>query len=159
MTNADEIAAFMEELNANRPQRSGSSGPKTRYDTLKPEFGTIYRDYAMVSFNTVESDLNGENVCVRMVNLSNGRREKMYLGGYELKDFERLVASNDIVTVDDDGKKTYHLPLKISFLRQKEESKKNPGRTFNTFGMIPNGAIAREELPEVPADQVVSDDE
>jgi hypothetical protein len=158
--NADDIAAFMDELTASRPATSSSNrGPQTRYDTIKPNFGEIYRNYALVSFNKVDSDLNGENYCLRMVNLENGRREKVYLGGYERNDFERFINNNDIITEGDDGKKVYHLPVKIDFLRQKEESKKNPGRTFNTFNALPRGSITRDELPEVPADQVVSDDE
>ena len=58
----------------------------------------------------------------------------------------------------DDGKKVYNLPVKIDFLRAQEESKKNPGRKFNTFNALPRGAIARDELPEVPADQIVDAD-
>jgi len=157
--NADDIAAFMDELTASRPAPSSNRGPQTRYDTIKPTFGEIYRNYALVSFNKVDSDLNGENYCLRMVNLENGRREKVYLGGYERNDFERFINNNNIITEGDDGKKVYHLPVKIDFLRQKEESKKNPGRTFNTFNALPRGSITRDELPEVPADQVVSDDE
>ena len=156
--NADDIAAFMDELTASRPAPTGR-GPQTRYETLKPNFGEIYRNFALVSFNKVESDLNGENYCLRMVNLENGRRTKIYLGGYERNDFERFVSNNNIITEGDEGKKVYNLPVKIDFLRQKEESKKNPGRTFNTFNALPRGAIARDELPEVPADQIVDDSE
>lgn len=156
--NADDIAAFMDELTASRPAPTGR-GPQTRYETLKPNFGEIYRNFALVSFNKVESDLNGENYCLRMVNLENGRRTKIYLGGYERNDFERFVNNNNIITEGDEGKKVYNLPVKIDFLRQKEESKKNPGRTFNTFNALPRGAIARDELPEVPADQIVDDSE
>ena len=157
MTNADEIAAFMDELTASRPAPA-SRGPQTRYEVLKPEFGQIYRNYALVSFNKVDSDLNGENYCLRMVNLDTSRREKVYLGGYERNDFERFINNNNIITDGEDGKKVYHLPVKIDFLRAQEESKKNPGRKFNTFNALPRGAISREELPEVPADQIVDPD-
>ena len=58
MENADEIAAFMTELTANRPAQA-SRGPQTRYEVLKPTFGQIYRNYALVSFNKVDSELNG----------------------------------------------------------------------------------------------------
>jgi|TARA_R110000803_G_scaffold92161_3_gene159666 hypothetical protein len=157
MENADEIAAFMTELTANRPAQA-SRGPQTRYEVLKPTFGQIYRNYALVSFNKVDSELNGENYCLRMVNLDTDRREKIYLGGYERNDFERFITQNDIITDGDDGKKVYNLPVKIDFLRAQEESKKNPGRKFNTFNALPRGAITREELPEVPADQIVDPD-
>lgn len=158
MENADEIAAFMTELTATRPAQA-SRGPQTRYEVLKPTFGEIYRNYALVSFNKVDSELNGENYCLRMVNLDTDRREKIYLGGYERNDFERFITENDIVTDGDDGKKVYNLPVKIDFLRAQEESKKNPGRKFNTFNALPRGAITRDELPDVPADQIVEDAE
>ena len=98
MTNADEIAAFMQELETNRPARATSGRRGATYDILKPEFGAIYRNYAIVSFNQQVSPLGADSIVVRMVNLDTGRREKIYLQSFEINDWERFVKNNDIIT-------------------------------------------------------------
>ena len=62
-TNADEIAAFMNELEETRPARVGGRRGAT-YDILKPEFGAIYRNYAILSFNHGTSPLGADSVVV-----------------------------------------------------------------------------------------------
>jgi len=157
MTNADEIAAFMTELENNRPARATSGRRGATYDILKPEFGAIYRNYAIVSFNQQESPLGADSIVVRMVNLDTGRREKIYLQSFEINDWERFVKNNDIVTQEtqEDGseKNVYNLPVVVDFLKQKEESTKNPGRFYKSFNAIVRGAITRDELPEYHEDQ------
>ena len=126
--NADEIAAFMNELEESRPARAAGGRRGATYDILKPEFGKIYRNYAILSFNHGTSPLGAESVVVRMVNMDTGRREKIYLQSYEIQDWDRFVKNNEIVTVseEEDGKKNYNLPVLCDFLKQKEESQKNP---------------------------------
>lgn len=152
---ADEIAAFMEELENSRPD-TGSQRRGATYDTLKPDFGAINRNYAVVSFNHGTSPLGADSVVVRMVNLETGRREKIYLQSYEINDWERFVKNNDIVTTEEteDGeKKVYNLPVVIDWLRQKEESQKNPGRHYKTFNALVRGAVTRDDLPDYHEDQ------
>lgn len=74
--NAEEIAAFMNELEETRPARTGTGRRGATYDILKPEFGQIYRNYAILSFNHGTSPLGADSVVVRMVNMDTGRRER-----------------------------------------------------------------------------------
>lgn len=154
-TNADEIAAFMNELEETRPARVGGRRGAT-YDILKPEFGAIYRNYAILSFNHGTSPLGADSVVVRMVNMDTGRREKIYLQSYEIQDWDRFVKNNDVVTEEtsEDGvKKTYNLPILCDFLKQKEESQKNPGRFYKSFNAIARGPVSRDDLPDYHEDQ------
>ncbi|MHA1289943.1 MAG: hypothetical protein ACTSPB_21385 [Candidatus Thorarchaeota archaeon] len=153
--NADEIAAFMNELEESRPAKSGGRRGAT-YDILKPEFGQIYRNYAIVSFNHGTSPLGADSVVVRMVNMDTGRREKIYLQSYEIQDWERFVRNNEVVTeetTEDGVKKTYNLPVLCDFLKQKEESQKNPGRFYKSFNAIARGPVDRDTLPDYHEDQ------
>ena len=153
--NADEIAAFMNELEESRPARAASGRRGATYDILKPEFGKIYRNYAILSFNHGTSPLGAESVVVRMVNMDTGRREKIYLQSYEIQDWDRFVKNNEIVTVseEEDGKKNYNLPVLCDFLKQKEESQKNPGRFYKSFNAIARGPVSRDDLPDFHEDQ------
>jgi hypothetical protein len=61
---------------------------------------------------------------------------------------------------DEDDGSTYHLPIKLDFLRKMNDSQKNAGRTFKSFhGIIrdADSAALREALPEVPEDQTTSE--
>lgn len=154
--NAEEIAAFMNELEETRPARTGTGRRGATYDILKPEFGQIYRNYAILSFNHGTSPLGADSVVVRMVNMDTGRREKIYLQSYEIQDWDRFVKNNEIVTVEttDDGeKKNYNLPVLCDFLKQKEESQKNPGRFYKSFNAIGRGAVSRDDIPDYHEDQ------
>ena len=153
--NAEAIAAFMNELEETRPARTVGRRGAT-YDILKPEFGEIYRNYAILSFNQQMSPLGADSVVVRMVNMETGRREKIYLQSFEIQDWDRFVKSNDVVTEEtsEDGvKKTYNLPILCDFLKQKEESQKNPGRFYKSFNAIARGPVSRDDLPDYPEDQ------
>ena len=165
-----EIEEFYAELEANKPEQP-SRGPQTRYDTWKTEFGTIYRNYALVSFNDLTSPLGTESTVLRMVALDGnsgdheiGRRVKVYLTSYERNDFYRYVKNNDIVTIseEDADKKVYNLPVTIDFLRDKQQSTKHEDRQFKVFSMLvrdTESATIREALPDIPADQIAVEDE
>jgi hypothetical protein len=165
----NEIEEFYAELEANKPEQA-SRGPQTRYDTWKTEFGTIYRNYALVSFNDLTSPLGTESTVLRMVALDGnsgdheiGRRVKVYLTSYERNDFYRYVKNNEIVTIseEDADKKVYNLPVTIDFLRDKQQSTKHEDRQFKVFSMLvrdTDSATIREALPEIPADQIAVED-
>ena len=83
------------------------------------------------------------------------------MNGYEKQDFERFIGQNNLVTKnDDDDGSTYHLPVKLDFLRKMNDSKKHEGRTFKSFHGIIRDADAtalRESLPAVPEDQTTTE--
>jgi hypothetical protein len=169
--NMSDVEAFLNELEQinddRKSERAAARGPRTVYDVIKPEMGKVYQGYTLVSFNETQSPLGSESICLRLVAPGNdgepeaGRRVKFYVNGYEKQDFERFVRQNNLVTKnDEDDGNTYHLPVKLDFLRKMNESQKNAGRTFKSFhGIIrdADSAALREALPEVPEDQTTTE--
>lgn len=162
----NDVDAFLSELetidSTRRDESATARGPRTVYEVIKPEMGKVYSGYTLVSYNDTTSPLGSESMVLRCVAPGNegepdaGRRVKFYLNGYEKQDFERFINQNNLVESDDEGKKTYHLPVQLDFLRKMNDSQKNAGRTFKSFHGIIRDADAttlREALPEVPEDQ------
>jgi hypothetical protein len=158
-----DVEAFLNELEQinddRKSERAAARGPRTVYDVIKPEMGKVYQGYTLVSFNETQSPLGSESICLRLVAPGNdgepeaGRRVK--------QDFERFVRQNNLVTKnDEDDGNTYHLPVKLDFLRKMNESQKNAGRTFKSFHGIlrdTDSDAIREALPEVPEDQTTTE--
>ncbi len=169
--NMSDVEQFLNELETmneeRKAERAASRGPRTVYEVIKPEMGKVYQGYTLVSFNETTSPLGSESICLRLVAPGNegeaeaGRRVKFYVNGYEKQDFERFINQNNLVTKnDDDDGSTYHLPVKLDFLRKMNDSQKNAGRTFKSFhGIIrdADAAALRESLPSVPEDQTTTE--
>jgi len=169
--NMSDVEQFLNELETmneeRKAERAASRGPRTVYEVIKPEMGKVYQGYTLVSFNETTSPLGSESICLRLVAPGNegeaeaGRRVKFYVNGYEKQDFERFINQNNLVTQnDDDDGSTYHLPVKLDFLRKMNDSQKNAGRTFKSFhGIIrdADAAALRESLPSVPEDQTTTE--
>ena len=169
--NMSDVETFLNELETindeRKAERAASRGPRTVYEVIKPEMGKVYQGYTLVSFNETTSPLGSESICPRLVAPGNegeaeaGRRVKFYVNGYEKQDFERFINQNNLVTKnDEDDGSTYHLPVKLDFLRKMNDSQKNAGRTFKSFHGIIRDADAdalRAALPDVPEDQTTSE--
>ena len=150
MAKKNEIEDFLSDLENDKTESS------TRFpvrETIKVERDQLYKDYLVEGFTsgitgnyTVEDDPTTYNTAVRVIEPASGRRQTLWLSGYEQEHLTAAVAKAL------EGGHSY--PLVATFLRHQDTSKS--GRTYNRFSIkITDSAGKNDDLvvPPVPEDQ------
>lgn len=140
---ANEIEDFLSEIETEKAETKGNVRFPTR-DTLQTERDVLYKDYLLEGFSSGIEGNYGSNTAVRVIEPTEGRRQTLWLSGYEQ---DHLNAS--ISRALESGH-TY--PMQVTFLRHKDTAEAT-GREYNRFSMKVTASGDDITVPAVPEDQ------
>ena len=140
-----EIEAFLNELSEVRAELAENSDRKfVVRDTLKAEFDTLYKDYIVEGYTPGIEGNYGVNTAVRVVEPKTGRRQTLWLSGYEQEHFVNFV--NALL----ESGKDY--PFVCDFLRHKKTAA-GSGNEYNRLSILLRASGDEVTVPAVPDDQ------
>jgi len=142
MAKKNEVADFLSEIENEKEESKGNVRFPTR-DTLKTDRDVLYKDYLLEGFSGGIEGNYGMNTAVRVIEPAEGRRQTLWLSGYEQ---DHLNAS--VARALESGH-TY--PMQVTFLRHKDTSES--GREYNRFSMKVTASGEDITVPPVPEDQ------
>lgn len=155
MANMNEIESFLAEVE----QKNADNKTPTRYvnrDRLKANidedsgYSNLYNGYILEGYTSGIEGQYGESTAVRLIEPGTGRRQTLWLTGYEQEHLK-----NHLATWQDAEGATF--PMEIKFLRHKVPSKN--GRKYNRFSATLLNHGENLVIPPVPEEQYESQDE
>jgi hypothetical protein len=148
--NNAEIEAFLAEVQQEQQNNGGATRNYVERDTLKlpiseeTGFSEMMRGYILEGFTEGIEGQYGVSTAVRLIEPSEGRRQTLWLTGYEQEHMKNFV-QNSL-----DNGASY--PLEVQFVRHKVEGRN--GRTYNRFSAKLLSSGEDVVVPPVPADQL-----
>lgn len=152
--NNTEIEAFLAEVQQEQKNNGGETRNYVSRDTLKlpisedTGFSEMMKGHIIEGFTEGIEGQYGVSTAVRVIEPSEGRRQTLWLTGYEQEHLKNFVQNS----LDNGGS----YPLEVQFVRHKVEGRN--GRTYNRFSAKLLSSGEDVVVPPVPADQLEAQD-
>jgi|TARA_B100000282_G_scaffold296874_1_gene280719 hypothetical protein len=153
MSDNAEIEAFLAELEQEQKENGGTRNYVNR-DTLKVPisedtgYSDMMKGYIIEGFTEGIEGQYGVSTAVRVIEPTEGRRQTLWLTGYEQEHLKTFVQN----ALDEDAS----YPFEVQFVRHKVEGRN--GRKYNRFSVKMLASGENVMVPPVPEDQIQAAD-